>query len=90
MSDTEPNLIISSLSRRSTWEGYVLRIEIYRLDDRPSWTLEVVNEEDTSIVWDDVFDTDRQADEKFRSTLTEEGLAAFMDDSNVVPFRRPN
>jgi hypothetical protein len=89
LSEPEPNLITSHLSRRMTWEGYVLRVEIYRLDDRPGWTLEVVNEEGTSIVWDDVFDTDRDANAAFRDTLANEGITAFLDQSNVVPFRRP-
>jgi hypothetical protein len=86
MSKREPNLIISSLSRRFTWEGYGLKVEIYRLDDRPGWKLEVVNEEGTSTVWDEEFGTDRDADLAFRFTLAEQGVAAFLDDSNVVPF----
>jgi hypothetical protein len=91
MSEREPNLITSSLSRRMTWEGYTLRIEIYRLDNRPGWALEVVNEQGTSIVWDDLFDTDRDAYAAFSDTLAEEGIAAFLDDTNVIPFpRRPH
>jgi hypothetical protein len=87
--ETEPNLITSHLSRRVTWEGYDLRVEIYRLDDRPGWTLEVINEEGASIVWDAVFESDRDADAAFRHTLAKEGIAAFLDQTNVVPFRRP-
>ena len=86
MTEHEPNLINSRLSRRFTWSGYALRVEIYRLDDRPGWTLEVVNQEGTSIMWDDVFDSDRDADAAFRDTLVKEGIAAFLDDSNVIPF----
>jgi hypothetical protein len=65
----------------------VLRVEIYRLDDRPEWVLEVVNEEGMSIVWDDPFNSDQEADAAFRNTLASEGISAFLDDSNVVPFR---
>lgn len=88
MSEREPEVINSKLSRRFEWDGYRLRIEIYRLDDRPGWTLEVINEAGTSIVWDDMFATDRDADNAFRETFAKEGLAAFIDDadSNVVPF----
>lgn len=88
MSEREPEVINSKLSRNFTWEGYRLRIEIYRLDDRPGWTLEVINEAGTSIVWDDQFATDRDADNAFRETLATEGLAAFLDDNegNVIPF----
>jgi len=86
MDEPEPNLINSRQSRRFTWSGHVLRVEIYRLDDRPGWTLEVVNHEGTSIVWDDLFDSDRDADAAFRETLAKEGIAAFLDDSNIIPF----
>lgn len=86
----EPDIIKSRLSRRFTWDGYTLQIEIYRLDDRPGWTLEVVNEEGTSIVWDDLFNTDRAAYDAFRETLDQEGIEAFLDDDggNVIPFPR--
>lgn len=88
MSEREPEVINSRLSRDFTWEGYRLRVEIYRLDDRPGWTLEVINEAGTSIVWDNQFATDRDADNAFRETLATEGLAAFLDDDegNVTPF----
>jgi uncharacterized protein len=86
MNEPEPNLVVSSLSRRVTWEGHALRIEIYRLEDDSGWTLEVVNEAGTSIVWDDPFPSDRDADSAFRDTLAREGLAGFLDDGNVIPF----
>ena len=88
MTEREPEVISSRLSRRFTWDGYTLQIEIYRLDDRPGWTLEVVNEEGTSIVWDDLFDTERAADDAFRETLERKGIAAFLDDEggSVIPF----
>ena len=89
MSEPEPNIIKSRFSRRFTWDGYTLQIEIYRLDDRPGWTLEVVNEEGTSTVWDELFDTDRAANNAFGETFEREGLSAFLDeDSNVLPFPR--
>lgn len=89
MTEREPNLIVSSLSRSVTWNGHRLQLEIYRLADRPGWTLEVVNAAGTSTVWDDLFDSDEAAEACFRDTLKSEGIAAFRDDSNVVPFTRP-
>lgn len=88
MSERDPEVINSRLSRDFTWEGYHLRVEIYRLDDRPGWTLEVINEAGTSIVWDNQFATDGDADNAFRETLATEGLAAFLDDDegNVISF----
>jgi hypothetical protein len=83
MTEREPNIINSSLSRTVVWNGYRMQLEIYRLDDRPGWTLEVVNEVGTSTVWDDLFDSDSEAEAAFRETLKAEGLAAFRDEGNV-------
>ena len=91
MSEREPDVINSKLSRVFTWDNYRLRVEIYRLDDRPGWTLEVVNEVGTSTVWDDLFATDREAFEAFQETLERDGIDAFLDDypvGNVIPFPR--
>ncbi|WP_374420858.1 hypothetical protein [Novosphingobium arvoryzae] len=87
MIDEEPELIESRLSRTFTWHGYVMQIHIYQLAGDPDWTLEVVNEEGTSIVWDDRFTTDRSAFEAFQKTLDTEGIEAFLDDADVLPFR---
>lgn len=88
MADDEPNIINSHLSRTLVWNGYRLQLEIYRLDDRPGWTLEVVNQVGTSIVWDDLFATDAEAEHTFRETLKTEGLAAFRDEGNVISISR--
>jgi uncharacterized protein len=87
MIDEEPELIESRLSRTFTWHGYVMQVHIYQLAGDPDWTLEVVNEEGTSIVWDDRFTTDRSAFEAFQKTLDTEGIDAFLDDPDVLPFR---
>jgi hypothetical protein len=88
MNDDEPNIIKSHLSRTIVWNGYRMQLEIYRLDDRPGWTLEFVNEVGTSIVWDDLFESDGAAEATFRETLNTEGLTAFRDEGNVVPALR--
>ena len=80
--ETERNIINSRLSRTVVWNGYRMQLEIYRLDDRPGWTLEVVNEVGTSIVWDELFESDDAAEATFRETLKTEGLAAFRDEGN--------
>lgn len=56
-----------------------LTINIVRIATEPGWSLEVVNPNGTSIVWDDPFPTDKQADAAFRHTLAEEGIQAFLD-----------
>ncbi|WP_419826230.1 hypothetical protein [Sphingomonas sp.] len=88
MADRDPNLITSGLSRIVTREGRSVRVEIYRLENRPGWALEVVNDKGTSTVWDELFDSDDAAEAAFRETLAEEGMAAFLDSAKVIPFRR--
>jgi hypothetical protein len=82
----DPNLIDSGLSQRATVEGHELQIEIYRLEHEPRWSLEVVDEDGTSTVWDDLFDTDQAALDEVLKTIMEEGLSAFRDSGNVVSF----
>ena len=88
MSEREPNLVTSGLSRRLTRDGISVEIGIYRLESEPGWSLEVVNAAGTSIVWDDLFPTDDAALAEFDRTVAEEGMVAFLDSGKVVPFRR--
>jgi hypothetical protein len=88
MVERDPNIITSGLSGHVTEEGVTVRVEIYRLEDRPGWTLEVVNDEGTSTVWEQPFDSDQEALAAFRVTVDEEGMAAFFEQTNVIPFRR--
>ena len=88
MADRDPNLITSSLSRDVSRDGVTVRVEIYRLEDRPGWGLEVVNDKGTSIVWDELFDTDDAADAAFRETVAVEGMTTFLDSATVIPFRQ--
>jgi hypothetical protein len=85
---TEPNLVTSGLSEIIDVGGHKLQIEIYRLEHEPQWSLEVVNEDGTSHVWDDLFDTDQSALDQAHTTIREEGVSAFLDDDNVIPFPR--
>jgi len=84
----DPNLTTSSLSRGVSQDGVTVQVEIYKLEDRPGWALEVVNDKGTSIVWDELFDTDDAADAAFREALATEGMAAFHHSATVIPFRR--
>ena len=88
MADRDPNLIMSSLSREVSRDGVAVRIEIYRLEDCPGWSLEVVNDRGTSTVWDEVFETDDAADAAFHEAVAAEGMIAFLDSAPVIPFRR--
>ncbi|WP_299794538.1 hypothetical protein [uncultured Marivita sp.] len=86
--DDEPNLVTSGKSLRVVLEGYPFSIEIFRLEHEAQWTLEVVDAEGTSHVWDELFDSDREARDTAIRALEQEGPQAFVrGGSNVVPFR---
>jgi len=87
MSDPDPDVIYSRFCRHFTWDGHKLEVNIYRLSDRPGWQLEVINEEGTSTVWDDLFANEREANDAFQEALADEGIAAFFENvDTVVPF----
>jgi hypothetical protein len=87
--EREPNLIISGMSKLIVEDSIRFRIEICKLEGDAQWSLEVVTEDNTSIVWDDLFDDDKIAFETAVSTIRTEGARAFQDGGdNVVPFRR--
>lgn len=88
MNDRDPNLVISSHSGKMTQDGVTVEVSIFRLEHEKDWTLEVVNDAGTSIVWDAVFRSDDAAMDEFRRTVADEGMKTFLDHSNVVPFRR--
>ena len=88
MPDRHPNIITSGLSRTVTVDGVTVVVNIYRLEHDAQWALEVVNEVGTSTVWDAPFDTDEEAYAAFQLTVEEEGMEAFLDRTNVIPFPR--
>ncbi len=76
MSD-EYEIEMSPLCREVESGGITVQVHIYRGVDT-EWTLEVVDEERASIVWDDMFKTDVLAHEAFNEALMREGLAAIV------------
>ena len=88
MSEREPNIIHSGLSRTVKKDRVTVEVSIIRLEHETEWSLEVANAAGTSIVWDDLFASDDEAYAEFERTVAEEGMQAFLDKSNVVPFRR--
>lgn len=88
MSERDPNIVTSGLSRTVQRDGITVDVNIYRLEEKPGWALEVVNEKGTSTVWDELFDTDEDANAEFLATIAKEGMTAFLDQATVIPFRR--
>lgn len=86
--EREPNLVISGASRRIVEDDVPFKVDIYKLEGGDGWSLEVVTEDGTSIVWDDLFDDDQAAFEEAVTTIRAEGAVAFANGgSNVVPFK---
>lgn len=88
MPEREPNLVTSSLSQTISRSGVTVEVQIYKLEGGAEWTLEVVNEKGTSTVWDDGFASDDAAYATFLTAVREEGVATFLDQATVIPFRR--
>ena len=85
----EPNLVTSGKSQRIVVDGYAFLINIHRLETDETWSLEVVDYQNDSHVWDNQFQTDTEARDAALAALKSEGAIAFMRGNNVVQFRRP-
>ena len=88
MKERIPNLVRSGLSGIVSKDNVTVEVIIVRLERESKWSLEVVNYAFTSIVWDDLFDSDEDAYAEFQQTVEEEGMRAFLDNKNVIPFKR--
>ncbi len=88
MTERDPNIVYSGLSRKVTREGMTVEVVIVRLEHETDWSLEVVNAANTSTVWDELFATDEAAYAEFERTVAEEGMRTFLDSGKVIPFRR--
>lgn len=84
--ENDPNLVYSGLCQHIKRDGVEIEVCIIRLEHEKDWTLEVVNDKGTSIVWDDTFPTDKAAFEELERTIAKEGMASFLDNANVIPF----
>ena len=87
MKERIPNLVRSGLSGIVSKYNVTVEVIIVRLENEPNWSLEVLNNAGTSIVWDDLFDSDEDAYAEFQQTVEEEGIRAFLDNQNVIPFK---
>ena len=74
--EQEPELIMSPLCQDVTRDGYTVRVEIYRTEPN-EWTLEVVDEQNASTVWDGTFADDQLAFDEFLRTVEAEGIRTF-------------
>ena len=71
------DIIHSPLAQTYSADGHSVDIQIYRMPDT-HWVLEVVDESGTSTVWDDLFETDKQALEEALMRINTEGIGSFI------------
>lgn len=93
MSDENlPEIEYSSLSGRVTDEsGETVEVSIYRIvGSTEGWALEVTDSEDASTVWEDLFATEQDALDEFRSVVETAGLASFREaQASDIEFDEP-
>ena len=82
--ENDPSIIYSPLCTKFSQDDRVVEVNIFRIETETTWHLEVVNEQNTSTVWDDPFDSDEAAYAEFLSTVKDEGMLAFEDVPTVV------
>ena len=75
MKDIE--LIYSKHCQSLSINNKTVRVEIYS-SGKNDWILEVVDENNNSTVWDDLFSTDDEAYEEFQRTLAAEGIESMI------------
>lgn len=85
MPESDPEIVESPLSRTVSRDGITVRVHIFRLESERLWGLEVINDCGTSIVWDQMFNSDTAAFEAFARAVVTEGMATFLDDEDDVP-----
>ena len=76
---SDPKLIDSKHNGKFSRDGLTVEVCIYRLE-HTKWTLEIVDENGTSIVWDNEFDTDDAAHAEFLRSVETEGLDVILRD----------
>ena len=85
MTDDDPQIIKSPLCQRFTADGITVSVEIYRLETSEGWSLELVDEDWNSTVWDDTFPTDRAAWDVFQLGVQEYGLEKLLEPEESAP-----
>jgi hypothetical protein len=78
----DPKIITSMLSGPFTEGDMTVDVQIYRLEDS-KWTLEVIDGEGTSTVWDDEFETAAAAKAEFLRSVAEESLVGVISGESA-------
>lgn len=87
MTDGDQNPLRSPLAQSLTRDGKTIQIEIFE-DGEGGWLLEVIDEHGNSTVWDDPFQSDRDALDEALRTIDEDGIDSLIgvpSDSPLSP-----
>lgn len=79
MSGKPPKFEISPLSCEFTDQDLTVDVQIFKIGDNDGWTLEVIVDEATAVVWTELFPTDRQAWDDFAKAAADVGLRRLLD-----------
>jgi len=75
----DPEIVMSPLFREIIQDGTKIQVDIYHGEDESGWILEVINEENTSTLWDEPFDTDQEALDAVMKVIEHDGTSSFLD-----------
>ncbi len=75
----DPEIIVSRHNGPFTRDGITVEVNICRLNDT-KWSLEVVDQDNNSIVWDGEFETEDEAHAEFLKSVQTEGLDGILRD----------
>jgi uncharacterized protein len=78
MENEDAEIVVSPLCRSVELDGATVEIHIYRGDDEETWVLEIVDQQGTSTIWDDRFESDQEALDEALSALELEGIRPFL------------
>jgi hypothetical protein len=80
MTESEQHYEFSDFSGEFVDDEISLSLRIYRVaGTHHDWTLEVVDEDGNTTVWNDTFDTDQEAYEEFLAIVQREGIRTFLE-----------
>lgn len=81
MTENDQTFEFSEFSGEFVDDDVTVILRIYRpAGTNLDWTLEVFDEEGNTTIWNDTFDTDRDAFEEFLATVQRDGIRSFLDE----------
>ena len=72
----------SDITKEIEKDGLKVKIEVYKADEG-GWILEIVDEQWNSTVWDDLFQSAKEALDAGIRAIEEEGIVSFIGNSKA-------